>query len=577
MPDDGNAAPEPNRGGWFAALGAGVGLGALALSGYAFAHRVPTGRITEHAGPATALLGGALALAALVTAALLVVGVRAATGRAVTAQAGLLLTAVSAMTSYAWLASTPDRRLAVLTGPGAAPAGLLTRLSWTLLALAAALTLAAAVTGGHPPRRRTAAALRALPVATVGLLVAVAAGGAGAALATDHGAHLSTAAPIPIPAVPAAVGTDVAYSVPTRRLDFVVPAGPGFIADADGTLVGYDGATGAPRWRLPRTALPDGCDPIRVASTGTAPDAVVIVQCRQLVHPEDRYDPATVQIHLGLDAMTGRLLWSSDHDWNLQGRTLLSPGAVPVHTGDGGIGAVDPRTGALRWTRPSAADCDPDPVRYGTAHTVGYLAECRTGATLHLFDAATGDERTVALPPVPGVRLRYRLAATDGDTVVYRQQDDTHDHTALIAVDTATGAVQTVPGDAYISNTTVWSGTYPGPVLQRGTTRDGIAELYLVATRQSVPATTAHTLRDAGHIDGGLRWALVGATMVTAIGYTDHREALLSVAADGSVTPRPSPCGHDSGGVLPVPGAVLVVCERTGTDGGGGYDILGQR
>lgn len=213
----------------------------------------------------------------------------------------------------------------------------------------------------------------------------------------------NTAEPVPVPDLPQALGTDVAYSIPVQEAAWVMPAGAGFILGGEDALVAYDGATGQPRWRLPFAALPTRCEPTELRSTGTSPDAVVILGCRQPVDITERGDHHRVSVHVGLDALTGRPLWRTDRPWELTGPSVLPPDAAVVTIeNDSGIGALDVRTGELRWRRAfdDVADCDWYWFTFALAGRLGYLESCTDVPTLHVFDTDTGQDRPIELPPI---------------------------------------------------------------------------------------------------------------------------------------------------------------------------------
>ncbi|OHV03852.1 hypothetical protein BKN37_12850 [Mycobacterium talmoniae] len=563
------------------ALSVGLGLGAVVLSGYAFARRVPGSLTSDNLGSLTRLLGWSLALACLTTIALAAVGMTVLAGRDAASRAALLLTAALAVTFYGYLGSWPAEGAALIAVPGSHPVVPLGQVSWALLALAAALLLAGAVAGRGQRRVPWRAILS--PLTALGLIVAVASGCGVVALSGLGAARASTAAPIGIPEIPRTLGDRVAFSLTTGYAGDVVPAGPGFVMYNDGALVGYDGTSGQPRWRFPLQLLPNGCGVDDTRSTGTAPGAVVVVQCLRRVDwlHGDSKDPLLV----GLDAMTGQVLWANDQHWFMQGRAVLSPAGVPVLRGDD-LAMLDTRTGLPRWVRPLSEDarCTRDQQVGSVERGVVYVASCGDTAAVHVLDGQTGDDRTIQLPPptdgTPTDDLSYELAATDADVVAFLVQGYRTDYRALLAVRTGSGDIATVRHPGYpVDVASFRSGQYPGPVLQLddGVKPEDFTNLYLMARNLTIHARGVR-IYQAADVSTRQRWAVVGDHIVTAaaMGNRDQNYAhlLVTVSADGTTSQRPSPCGRDTGGIVAAPGSVLVLCVRGKNDG---YDVLGLR
>ncbi|MCC5582711.1 hypothetical protein IMZ11_44720, partial [Microtetraspora sp. AC03309] len=91
-------------------------------------------------------------------------------------------------------------------------------------------------------------------LAVTGVALAAVAGVVVTSLSPVGVSTATTAKRAAIPGVPTTVGAKVAYTV---KLDsaVVLPAGPGFVGTNDGAVVGFDGTTGAQRWRLPTVDL----------------------------------------------------------------------------------------------------------------------------------------------------------------------------------------------------------------------------------------------------------------------------------------------------------------------------------
>ncbi len=216
MVDDG-AAPQPAQA-WparvLSGLSVGLALGAVALAGYAFTYRVPTGQSAQNMKPVTMLLGTSLALTILAALALVAVGLLALRGRPAWRSAAALLAAIAVAGAFVFLGSAVVRSRDVVSGPGAHPVIDLSQLGWATLGVAALLATAAAVTARGPARPPAAVATPATAaVIAVGLVAAVGAG-YGIAAVADRGAdHATTAEAIDMPAVPESLPGSVAFSL----------------------------------------------------------------------------------------------------------------------------------------------------------------------------------------------------------------------------------------------------------------------------------------------------------------------------------------------------------------------------
>ncbi len=564
----------------------GFGVAAVVLSAYAFVRRVPAGLMSDRLGTATQVLGGSL-VAVVVTAVVLAVGgVAVLAGREMTAKAAWALTVVAAVTSFAFLNSLPRRGTEAVSGPGARPVVVLVQMSWLLLAVAAVLLVAAAVMTADQVRRPVKwRALAAFGV--VGVVVALVAG-VGVVALTQRGApRVSTAAAIAVPEVPTTVGTDAVYTVNTEYVNWLVPAGPGFALLNGGGITAYNGADGSKRWRFRLKSLPQGCEVWAIRSTGTGPDAVVIAECN---HSAGYGEPRTDPFLVGLDAMTGRLLWTVDKGWSLRSRILLPSNTIPVvNTERNELGSLDPRTGALRWAwsfDESDKQCGGSTGYVGALEgAVMYAKPCGPVLRVHVFDAVTGTDRVFDGPVPPEFsdgRWRMDPQAIDGSTAVVSISQPGGNGTAVLSIDTAGGQVSVLPPQYLRDGDSGGDGQYPGPVLQLdyGSKPEDWVDLYRLSDRSTIHAVGLDVFTVSPYAPStSMAWAEVGSQMVTAAA-SDHEynKLLVSVSRDGAVTRRPSPCGgSDAGGVMPVPGAVLVVCHRSVGDKTLGYDILGLR
>jgi outer membrane protein assembly factor BamB len=591
-PDPAGAITQARSSRMLVALAVGLSIAAVAVAWYSYAHRVPdTGRSAVTMHPASQLMGGSLALVALGAAAVITLGTLALTGRRMVANSALLLFVVAGTTAYAYLGPAAERLTVRLSGPGAHPTVVaLTQLGWPILTASAVALLIGALTASKsrsPARVRFSTPSR---LAVGGLVVGLVVGPAAAVgLVASTGrpiAGTTTAAPADIPALPTSVGTAIAYTLPVLDPDRVIPAGAGYAVRAKDAIVGYDGSTGAMRWRFPFTGLPADCTTNGFRTTGTAPSSIVIASCvRSTVRPfaKDRHDTDEQRSFLvGLDAMTGRMLWANDDDWTLAGRAELPVGVVPVARRDA-VGSLDPQTGRTRWTKPLFGTLCSDTIT-ALDRAIAYLPRCAGTAELHVVDAATGTERTAELqlpPDLDPKQCAFVGAGTDGTLIVFQLDTDDAEPHQFIVSDPSTGElVATWPKSSSSSaDYSVRSGQLPGPLQQAANDqRAGSADVFAMAQR-----TMVHVAGLQVHgitVLGGQQWAVVGERMVTAAAAAlddSHSATLASVAADGVVTRGPSPCGRDFGGVVAVPGATLLICTRGELAAGRTYEVIGLR
>ena len=564
----------------------GIGVAAVALSVYAFVRRVPDGLVSDRLGPATQTLGGSLGVVAVTAVVLVVGGVAILAGREVAGKAAWALTVVAAVTSFAFLSSLLRRGTEAVSGPGARPVVALVQMSWLLLAVAAALLVAAAALASEKSRRPVKWSVMA-GVGAVGVVLALVAG-VGVVALTQRGAPQgSRAAAITLPEVPTAVGSDTAYTLTTEYLSWFVPAGPGFALVKGGALTTYSGVDGGKRWRFLLKSFPTGCELWSIRSTGTGPDAVVVAECN---HNAGYGEPRTDPFLVGLDAMTGRLLWTLDQGWSLRSRILLPSNTIPVVNSERDeLGSLDPRTGALRWTwsfEESDKQCGDTGYVGALEGGVMYAKPCGPVLRVHVFDAVTGSDRVFDGPVPPEVSdgpWVVEPQAIDGSTaVVSISRTAGGNGTAVLSIDTAGGQVSVLPPKYLSDGDSGKIGQYPGPVLQLdyGSKPEDWVDLYRLSDRSTIHAVGLDIFTVSPYAPrSSMAWAEVGSQMVTAAASDDeYNKLLVSVSRDGVVTRRPSPCGgSDAGGVMPVPGAVLVVCHRSVGDKTLGYDIVGLR
>lgn len=562
----------------------GFAIAAVVLSVYVLVRRVPDGLVSDRLAAATQVLGGSLGAVAVTALALSAGGLAVLAGRAVAVKAASALAVIAVITSFMFLSSLLRRATESVSGPGARPVAELAQMSWLMLAVAAVLLVAAA-TIAQKQTRHPVMWPRMLPFIAAGVVVALAAGAGLVALTQRAQPRATTATAIAVPELPATLGTDTAYTLSTKYSRWLVPAGPGFVLDADGAITAYNGADGERRWSFPYKLFPAGCELWAIRSTGIAPDAVVIAECN---HDAGYGKPRTDPFLVGLDAMTGELLWTLDNDWSLRSRILLPSNTVPVVSSERNeLGSLDPRTGSVRWTwsfDESDKQCSDTGYVGALTGAVMYADPCGAELRVHVFDAVSGADRVI-VGTVPQEfsdgQWVIEPHAIDGTVAVVRIRGGSSNGSAILSIDTAASRVDMLPVE-YLSDgdsARVWQ--YPGPVLQinDGSRPEHWVDLYRLSDRSTLHVVGLDTSNGGSYAPHtSMMWAQVGTQWVTAAGLDEeYNNLLVSVSPDGTVTRRPSPCGKDVGSVLSVPGAVLVVCQRLEGRTPDGYDILGLR
>ncbi|TDZ82099.1 hypothetical protein DE4585_02628 [Mycobacteroides salmoniphilum] len=555
-------------------LSAGLASGAVLLGAYGFARRDPAGLHEVSVRNWAAGFVVLVTVAALVLAWLMRSALR---GVDVVGRSAWLLTVVAAAGLYALLADLSGLAASTHT------AVVLLRLSWVWLLVAAIFVVAAVVAAvGRPDIAQVWRSPVTVVLLALGVIFALGCGALAQARTKVVGI---TAAPVDIPATMSTVGDQIAYTVPTKDPSFIAPAGPGFVTLDDQDLVGYAGDTGQQRWRLPFKMIAGQCEPSTVRSTGTSADSVVIAQCLQ-PNPSYSYPESDRRTILtGIDAMTGRVLWANADSWRLRSTVVTGPDVVPVLRGVD-VGALDTRTGKVLWTKQFALrDCGGNIAGAGNkTQDIVYFPMCPGGANdvvLDVIDGRTGAERTLAvdhaLVPEKVSRAQF-VAAAAGVIVINVAPPASAGRPVNIAVDVDSGQSSPVPGDYLFQKRDAHAtGQYPGPVLQINRDSDDTS-VYVVGDRRTVQTRVPIGLSEV--VLDGQRWARVGDQLVTATAMTaGYRYLLAIVAADGTVTSRPSPCGaREPGGVIPVPGAVLIACAHTdGKEYASGYTVVGLR
>ncbi|SCC16981.1 PQQ-like domain-containing protein [Gordonia sp. v-85] len=531
----------------------------IVLSGLAFVQRAPSGRVSDGfwTGPqwaaTTLVLGVSLGLSLVIGVVLLsFVGRGPAIGSALVS--GVCL-------AYSVRSEAVDTIAALTGGPGGHDVVRTVLAAWACL-------LVAAVAATF---RRDRLSLREVgAIAVVALVVTLAIG-----LMPFERSGATGADAIRIPEVPPSVTGEPAYRVDDVDPWSITPAGPGFAAVVDDILVAYDGTTGRPRWSL----TPDGVGAAncaergfdRVTSTGTGTDSVVVVGCDYARAGRVGY------FTTGIDAMTGQVLWTNDSPWILisdvpRAGRVDQPVAV---IRDGEMAVLEPRSGEVRWQRrvsPPTGRDEPNPHPrsvFAAGHHVVYVTPDRGHVKVVVFDALTGADRTHRIA-ITAADERFDVSVGEtGDSEFVAHLWDLDDVPRALVVSIANGGHEPVDrwwwgSDArgrrmtgiHVNAQPSW-GMYfdqPGAVV--------IGHLdSRSSTRVTIPKGTDWP-RDP--IPESQSWVLLHDSVVTAQLKrpleNQGRYDLTTIHPGGSIASVPSPCGQTLGGVVPVPGAVLVTC-----------------
>ena len=556
------------------AVAAGLALGALGLAAYAYLMRIPSGQTGGYSAPAAHYLLISLIGVCVGGLATVLLSRRALSRHHTAGWVSVLLAVVVAVAAYGVLAAEPSHRALLISGPGARPVAAIAQASWMVLAGAVLLLLAGATATSSSPARRPGR-VSVTGLAVTGVVLAVVTGVVVSSISSVGASSATTAARIPIPPIPTSVGDEVAYAL---KLDsnWVLPAGPGFAAISDGAAIGYDGTTGAVRWRFPLRNVPAGCDRFSLFSTGTADDSVVVLQCSRPPNDQDadRYNPdreGYVSFLVGLDAVTGQQLWLNDENWRLQGRANVDADVLAAVSPDR-IAALDPRTGRPLWTKERPDDHCSSSVYQPIGASVVFVDACRK--TVHTYDADSNN--TIDLtrqPDFPGSEGHLDLLAVDENTLLLQANDRNTRGNVLVSIDTATTQAHVTPAP-YV-RTPRADALIPGPVIELDDDYNAkTLTLYLPTERRTVTVTGLN-------IDGDIReqqWARVGDEFVTAAAHQSYDDKQLATVpvTGGPAKTRPNPCGDRLGGVVVVPDAVLVVCANLSRSGSvTDYDVLG--
>ncbi|MCX2963251.1 PQQ-binding-like beta-propeller repeat protein [Gordonia sp. NPDC062954] len=509
-------------------------------------------------------------------------------GRPMTMPAAGLAASATALAAFVFLGESAPAAVSVLSGPGAHSVVVLSRTAWVLYAVASLALLAASLT--HDVRATPGQKRRwAGPI--IGLVVALVVTLFGVATGSGTGADAAQAEPIAIPAIPTSLGQNVAYRLRSALSQRVVPAGPGFVTVDEEAVTAYDGATGRKRWRFSTDGLSEECFPYSAWSTGTDAESVVIVQCAD----DDEYTPAALdeQSDAGLtafDAMTGRHLWTNSEGWAIRARAVSDgDGAVGVVRGEGTdarIGALNIRTGHVRWSRPVRECADLWSATTVTSSVVVLeLCPGPKDVSAVSFDMETGTPQRIRvdLSRWAGVdaAIMWDVLAVMGSRIAVRYTLDRGRHNeALAIVDTATATARVDWGQVDWLHLSPEEGLIPGDVAElMAHPGDDFTDVLTMPAgeRRRIDGLEAWTSWSSPALNLA-RWATVGEELMTATEFAvDGLYRLVTVHPDNSISRRPSPCGRRPGGITPVPGAVLMLCRRSDNDDSSGVEIIALR
>lgn len=573
-----------------ALIGAGIGvsLGAITLIAYGFSIRVPHGgRAAETLSPVTEFFVWFLVLASLTTLTALGIGIGALLGRNVSYSAATLLAVTLAMSAWTYASSVPASIGARVSGFGARPAPELAQLAWPLLTVAAALILVGSIWAINTRQTLWRSVLAVLsPATAAGVALSLLAGVAVADWWWPRTHSLvAPAERVALAAVPTTLGSHVAFSLPLYEPENILPAGPGFVIfDRGGSITAYDGPTGEIRWKATADVFPDECLLDTVRSTGIAAYAVVIAQCgRPQLNTGRSSSTQSEPVLMGFDANTGQLLWLNDDGFELPSGTGTSDTTAAVVRPEEQVGALDPRTGTVRWTRPLTED-----QWAGWADVINddiVLTPDYGSVTVRVFDGDTGDERLIDLPN-PARDLATMPIATDAGLLIVQTRvqgraatpaDSPRDTYGTWKIDIEAGVVEPIPSVYGLSP----DFPMPGPLVQLGSEsrRDQprYVEVYSLPQRRLIRVADVST---STSLVGRYAWAQIGPNLVTAADRATDAATLVAVAPDGTLTRTPSPCpagraGERGGGIVAVPGATLVLCRLTQDISG--WDVIGLR
>ncbi|MCG5432231.1 PQQ-like beta-propeller repeat protein [Mycobacterium sp. MYCO198283] len=438
--------------------------------------------------------------------------------------------------------------------------------AWALTGMGALAALIAAPL--LPPVRRPGRIAGTLAI--VGLVFGLAAGvtlNVAVVRAGDENRYIesTTAAEVEIPPLPAALGAS-AFTMkvvdgPDRSETpewMIKPAGAGFVVLQRGTVTAY-AADGTSRWTYRRTGPRTA--PVSTMRVYGAGRVVVI---------------GTVYEVTGLDAVTGEHLWTIGRDPAdpFSSREFTTSGSdadprFPVVTRDEGRRweGFDPWTGQRMWSvdtphrqcRPATADTP--------ARIVGTFT-CPDGS-VRLVSADPGSGRVdwdttlfASVPPVPDARIT--VSPVGPAVAVSVASDSRISQTVVADVDKRTVTAIQPPGWAVPTRNSTggYLVAYPTPRLQF---RDADGRV-----RCELPTDIATGVRRGDYSSHGVDddYVALPEQLLVRVRAEESGRTRDIRLLDGTDCARISalPDGADAIGLLPVPGALLVIrADRTGT------------
>ncbi|MGV9795712.1 hypothetical protein [Gordonia sp. NPDC003422] len=562
------------------AVATGLAVAGVVLTGYAVAHRHPDGWVGDFTSHQTDvyLVIAAVAMPLVALAVMVTAGVvwwrRSADRDLAGLVLGLLLVASLGL-GWLWLGEMSSTAAGEFDAPLLPPVVTWIRWSGAILVAAWLVLLIGAVRPTSLPRkRRVSGAVMVVALTSVVFL------GIGLVIGAHTTRAFTVVEPIPVPPPPVTVEGTVAYSIPARETTDVLPAGPGFVVRGDHGLAAYDGATGERRWSIEFAALGGNCGGelsrgrqqdywwsrgvpgTAVRSTGAGLTSIIAVTCGRRV--------------FGVDAMTGSVRWVNTEGWDVYDAT---PDVISVTKDDrssqhAAVAAMDPGTGKVRWVM-GASDCTDATQLTVVGHVIVHEDRCSaSGRWLRMVNVYNGTERYVVMPAwtSPSSKWTRRLVtvlARSGSTVAIEVSMGNVDgrtwDTGIVAIDTNTrDARSVVPHgtrtEYFLPDRQRFGWALSGAITPLGSQSEQAMLLRLPAGRVGLYSARVPLFSD--YLTPEQWWTLVGNTAVTAMGYYGSH-AVVTIAPDGRVTSRPGPCGRDEGGVMTVPGALLVLCMRT--------------
>ncbi|MCH5644049.1 PQQ-binding-like beta-propeller repeat protein [Gordonia sp. ABSL49_1] len=431
-------------------------------------------------------------------------------------------------------------------------------------------------TPGHRPRWTVAVAVAAAILISIPAIVVA------ATQSSSSNGPLTgeTAAPTTIGG---RIGLEVQerYRIAVGDADRVVPAGAGFVrveydftmSGRPDTIEGYDGRTGERRWWLSAPQV----SPYLPRSTGVGHGSVVITA----VTTKLARNVAESESVIGIDAMTGRVLWTrtseapatvfgTSPDVALIADSVPEPPGVTASARSQRWTAINPRTGEVLWQRIFRYGCN----SCGTLTTDAVIITACDSSDVGRSGVLLGDSSELAtiLDPVTGTRrgtiTRAILGARQSDRVSFVDARGPHALLTVgrrdILVDVNTLDTKSVAGAAqFIDDQSIL-------LVTRRSDRKDTSSIYLVDSARTVrtplqaESAWATTLEASWtSVNGG--WFALGDVSVGTRPTPEppHWPGLVAIGIDGHAHALPVPCEDPLQYVTSVPGALVVKCLNT--------------